>query len=133
MLEVWSLEHREAQHSQDSLDVLAAKYTADLLDEKVSEKELVAACKVASRRWLFFPKMADILKAVDEFRSKPQSPRMESLQIESTTSNHDLPPEELERNRARLKTITDMLSGKLSTDEAVRAVEAQTHIQEFGK
>jgi len=131
-LEVWSLEHREAQHSQDSLDVLAAKYTHDLIEERVCLAELSSACAKASRRWSFFPKMADMLKAVDEHRQRPPERRYNQEQLDDTTSNHDLTPEEIDRNKERMKHITDMLAGKLSMNEAIEAVGKSNHIQEFG-
>ena len=80
MLEVWSLEHREAQHSQDSLDVLAAKYTADLIEGGVDLETLIFSCRASSRRWRFFPKMADILDAIDAYRQSQQLLEMRRME-----------------------------------------------------
>lgn len=130
-MEIWSLEHREAQHSQDSLDVLAAKYTADLIDEGVALKELAAACLKASRRWSFFPKMADILAAVDQYRSNPPPKKITQNQIEDTTSRHDLTPEEIARNKERIGLITGALAGRLTWDEAEKECTRLAHIGHF--
>lgn len=134
-MEIWSLEHREAQHSQDSLDVLAAKYAHDLIEERVSLRELTAACSKASRRWQFFPKMADIMKAVDEHRLNPPCHRYDQAQLGDTTSYHDLTPEEVARNLERIEAIKLVFSPdpekRLSVEEAVAFVESKNHIEEF--
>ena len=132
-MEIWSLEHREAQHSQDSLDVLAVKYAHDLIEEQIGIRELSSACSKASRRWSFFPKMADILKAVDEHRQRPPAPLYEQAQLADTTSNHDLTPEEISRNKERIGEILKMLRKETSVDEAVEAVKSKNHIGEFGR
>jgi hypothetical protein len=127
----WSIRFREAGYANEQLARLSQEYFEDLQSEGVTERQFEAAANSARKRCRFFPKMCDILQAVQEYRERPPQPKGGIEQIESTSSRHDLTPEEVERNKARLKTITDMLAGKLSADEAVRAVEAQTHIEEF--
>lgn len=129
----WSIRFREAGYANEQLARLSQEYFEDLQSEGVTERQFEHAASAVRKRCRFFPKMCDILQAVQEYRERPPQPRSDLAQIEATTSNHDLTPEEIERNKARMKTITDMLAGKLSADEAVRAVEAQTHIEEFGK
>ena len=84
------------------------------------------------KRCRFFPLMADILDAVQQYREAPPQPKINANQIEDVTSNHDLTPEEIERNKQRVAEILSMLAGQKSIDEAVAAVEAKNHIKEFG-
>ena len=104
-----------------------------LVEEGVTQKQFSSGVRHAVKTCRFFPKLADVLAGVQQHRERPPQPKVNTMQIEDTTSQHDLTPEEVERNKERLKTITDMLAGKLSTDEAIRTVEAKTHIKEFGK
>ena len=104
-----------------------------LVEEGVTQKQFSSGVRHAVKTCRFFPKLADVLEGVATYRERPPQPQVNAMQIEDVTSRHDLTPEEIERNKERLKTISDMLAGKLSTDEAIRTVEAKTHIKEFGK
>lgn len=123
----------ESGHNGKTVSRLAVDWLDLLTEEDVTSKQFSAGVRHSVKTCSFFPKLADVLKGVALYRERPPQPNYDLAHIESTTSRHDLTPEEVERNRARLKTITDMLAGKLSADEAVRAVEAQTHIEEFKK
>lgn len=80
----------------------------------------------------FFPKLADVLAGVQQHRERPPQPQINAMQIEDVTSQHDLTPEEIERNKERIGDILQMLAGEMSIEEAVEAVQAKTHIKEFG-
>lgn len=123
----------EAGYNGKTIGLLAADWHNLLTEEWVTQKQFSGGSRHAVKTCRFFPKLADVLAGVQQHRERPPQPQINDMQIEDTTSHHDLTPEEIERNKERLKTITDMLAGKLSTDEAIRTVEAKTHINEFGK
>ena len=68
--------------------------------------------------------MVDILGAVNERRQRHEQTMCGKIMIEGKTSRHDLTPEEVDANRRRVKAITDMLAGKLSIQDAEKAVVA---------
>jgi hypothetical protein len=122
----------ESGHNGKTLQLLADDWYELLADEGVTSGQFEVGIKYAKKNCSFFPKVADIMKGVMSFRENPPAPRYDQNQIADTTSMHDLTPEEISRNKERMKHITDMLSGALSIEDAVRAVEG-TAIKEFGK
>ena len=127
----WSLRF-PSQKSNEHLARLSQEYFEDLKSERVTLKQFEASALIVRKRCRFFPLMADILDAVQQYREAPPQPKINANQIEDVTSNHDLTPEEIERNKQRVAEILSMLKGQKSIDEAVAAVEAKTHIKEFG-
>ena len=97
----------------------------------MTQKQFSSGVRHAVKTCRFFPKLADVLEGVATYRERPPQPQVNAMQIEDTTSQHDLTPEEVARNKERIEDILQMLAGKKSIEEAVEAVEAKTHIREF--
>ena len=128
----WSIRFREAGYANEQLARISHEYHEDLLSEHVTTDEFEDAARAVRKRCRFFPKMADLLAAVeDRRRQQPAAPTASSaIQIEAVTSHHDLTEEEVERNQTRIRAITDMLAGRINMDDAMNAV--QNHeIREF--
>ena len=128
----WSLRF-PSQKSNEHLARISHEYFEDLQSEGVTLKQFEAAALIVRKRCRFFPLMADILEAVQQYRERPPQPQINAMQIEDVTSNHDLTPEEIKRNKERIDEILQMLAGKKSIDEAVEAVRSKTNIKEFGE
>ena len=122
----------ESGHNMTSIGKLAFDWHDLLTEEGVTQKQFSAGIRHAVKNCRFFPKLADVLEGVAKYREAPPQPKINANQIEDVTSNHDLTPEEIERNKQRVAEILSMLKGQKSVDEAVAAVEAKTHIKEFG-
>ena len=128
----WSIRFREAGYANEQLARISHEYHADLVSEHVTTGEFEDAARAVRKRCRFFPKMVDLLAAVeDRRRQQPAAPTASSaIQIEAVTSHHDLTEEEVERNQTRIRAITDMLAGRINMDDAMNAV--QNHeIREF--
>ena len=128
----WSIRFREAGYANEQLARISHEYHEDLVSEHVTTDEFEDAARAVRKRCRFFPKMVDLLAAVeDRRRQQPAAPTASSaIQIEAVTSHHDLTEEEVERNQTRIRAITDMLAGKINMDDAMNAV--QNHeIREF--
>ena len=128
----WSIRFREAGYANEQLARISHEYHEDLVSEHVTTGEFVDAARAVRKRCRFFPKMVDLLAAVeDRRRQQPAAPTASSaIQIEAVTSHHDLTEEEVERNQTRIRAITDMLAGRINMDDAMNAV--QNHeIREF--
>ena len=122
----------ESGHNTTSLGKLAFDWHDLLTEEGVTQKQFSAGVRHAVKTCRFFPKLADVLAGVTKYRETPPQPQTNAMQIEDVTSNHDLTPEEVERNKARIAEILAMLAGQKSIDEAVDAVTSKNHIKEFG-
>ena len=122
----------ESGHNTTSLGKLAFDWHDLLVEEGVTQKQFSSGVRHAVKTCRFFPKLADVLAGVQQHRERPQQPQVNPVQIEDVTSNHDLTPEEVERNKARIAEILAMLAGQKSIDEAVDAVQSKNHIKEFG-
>ncbi len=130
----WSIRHPEAGYTNEQLARIAHEYHEDLVSEGVTAREFEAVAREARKRCRFFPKMVDLLDAAQQHRKRPpEQPASGAIQIEDVTSHHDLTPEEIERNKARVRAISDMLAGRITMDEAIGQVEDNSHIREFGR
>ena len=128
----WSIRFREAGYANEQLARISHEYHEDLVSEHVTTGEFEDAARAVRKRCRFFPKMVDLLAAVeDRRRQQPAAPTASSaIQIEAVTSHHDLTEEEVELNQTRIRAITDMLAGRINMDDAMNAV--QNHeIREF--
>ena len=130
----WSIRFREAGYANEQLARISHEYHEDLVSEHVTTGEFEDAARAVRKRCRFFPKMVDLLAAVeDRRRQQPAAPTASSaIQIEAVTSHHDLTEEEVERNQARVRAITDMLAGKIKMDDAMDVVR-NSEIKEFNK
>ena len=128
----WSIRFREAGYANEQLARISHEYHEDLVSEHVTTDEFEDAARAVRKRCRFFPKMVDLLAAVeDRRRQQPAAPTASSaIQIEAVTSNHDLTEEEVERNQTRIRAITDMLAGRINMDDAMNAVQ-NNEIREF--
>lgn len=122
----------ESGHNSQTLANLAVDWV-DLLDEEgVTQKQFAFGVRHAVKTCSFFPKVADVLKGVREYRERPPATiEPTSTMLTDETSRHNLTPEEVERNRSRVQLIVKALSGQMSFDEAERDVAAMSHIGEF--
>lgn len=127
----WSIRFREAGYANEQLARLSQEYFEDLQSEGVTERQFEAAANSARKRCRFFPKMCDILQAVQEYRERPPLPKGGIAQIESTSSRHDLTPEERRRDKARMKIIMNIAMKKVDKAKGLAAVEKLSHIMEF--
>ena len=130
----WSIRFREAGYANEQLARISHEYHEDLVSEHVTTDEFEDAARAVRKRCRFFPKMVDLLAAVeDRRRQQPAAPTASSaIQIEAVTSHHDLTEEEIRRNKQRIQAITDMLAGKIKMDDAIDVIR-NSEIEEFRK
>ena len=130
----WSIRFREAGYANEQLARISHEYHEDLVSEHVTTDEFEDAARAVRKRCRFFPKMVDLLAAVeDRRRQQPAAPTASSaIQIEAVTSHHDLTEEEIRRNKRRIQAITDMLAGKIKMDDAIDVIR-NSEIEEFRK
>lgn len=125
----------ESGHNSNTLARLAFDWFDLLSEEDVTQRQFSAGIRHAVKTCRFFPKLADVLEGVANYRSNPNTRPLPNgaLQIEEhTATTANLTPEEVERNKARVRSIVAMLSRKITMDDAVKAVESATTIREFG-
>ena len=122
----WSLRFQIAKpYSNEELLFLAEEYLEDLQDEDVSQKQFVYACKVVRKRNKFFPKVADILDAVKEYRENP--PASDSLQLpEDAGQDAPLSAEQARVNAERLAILGKIASGEITYEEGTKRMEQLT-------
>ena len=126
------IHYPESGHNTTSLGKLAFDWHDLLVEEGVTQKQFSSGVRHAVKTCKFFPKLADVLAGVQQHRERPPQPQTNAMQIEDVTSQHDLTPEEVKRNKERIGEILQMLAGKKSIDEAAEAVQSKTHIKKFG-
>lgn len=112
----------EAGHNGASLEILAEQWADLLADEDVSEDEFCWAIRRAKKRCKFFPKPADIMEGVGEYRHNPP-PTVDAAHRLPQESAVCLSPEEIERNKARLEILTLQAANKISPQDAARRME----------
>jgi len=112
----------ESGHNAMSVSELALDWLDLLSEEGVTQNQFSAGVRHAVKTCSFFPKVADVLKGVTIYRETPPAPKNGQAQLESTTSNHAMTPEEIERNKARIQDILSMLRKEKSIDETVASV-----------
>ena len=121
----------EAGHNATSIGKLAFDWHDLLSEEGVTQKQFSAGIRHAVKTCRFFPKLADVLAGVEKYRESPPKPQVNEMQIEDTTSRHDLTPEEIARNKERIGLITGALAGQLTWDEAEKECTRLAHIGHF--
>ena len=98
----------------------------------MTQRQFSAGMRHAVKTCRFFPKLVDVLDGVKGYRECPRPAQATgALQISDSSSQHDLTPEEVARNKERIGEILKMLAGEKSMDEAIAAVEGKTVIKEF--
>jgi hypothetical protein len=123
----------ESGHNGKTLQLLAGDWFELLSSEGVTSGQFTAGIKYSKKTCSFFPKVADVMKGVMSFRESPPAIKHDQQQLTDTTSNHDLAPEEISRNKERIGEILKMLRKETSVDKAVEAVKSKNHIGEFGR
>lgn len=119
-VELWSIEHSEKILS-DAQKVLVAKSLYErLCAEGVTEECFKWASRKAGTFCRFFPKTADVMVQVEEYRKNP--PR-NALAISEATSYHDPTPAEIERNMELIDICKLALCGKITHEEAAQRQE----------
>lgn len=118
----WSIRYREAGYTPDQLEFLTDDYLEDLADEQVTSNQFQEAVKLVRKRCRFFPKVADILEAREKVCRNP-SRYTNNLQIADTSSEHDLTPEEIDKNLERLKILGQVVTGEITPEEGEQMQE----------
>jgi len=108
--------------------MLAADYFEDFSDEHVSSMEFNVGLKAVRKSCSFFPKVKDFLVEIHAYRRSPKyqadvDKARGLLQIEDSSTEHNLTEEEIEHNKERVKAITDLMAGKISMTEALAVTE----------
>lgn len=116
----WSIRFRETIYDNEQLAFLSREYHEDIVDERVTFGQFQAAARLVRKRCNFFPKVADILKAREEIGRNPERFQGggKTTQIEDTTDECDLTPEETERNQRRVNVMTRQIAGDITAEEA---------------
>lgn len=107
----------EAGHNGETIPHLAEQWQDLLADEDVAEPEFRWAMRRAKKRCRFFPKIADIMEGVTEYREHPPA-RIDAAHRLPQESSVPLSPEEIERNKARLEIIGQQAARKITAEEA---------------
>ncbi len=95
----------EAGHTGETIALISEDYFEDLTSEQVALNQFQAAMKIVRKRCKFFPKVADILEAKEEYCRNPERfGGSSTLQIMATSSQHDPTSEELELS-AKIREI----------------------------
>jgi hypothetical protein len=124
----------ESAHNLKTISRLSADWFDLLKEEGVTKRQFSAGMRHAVKTCRFFPKLVDVLDGVKCYREDPTRVQATGApQISDTSSQHDLTPEEIARNKERIGEILKMLAGEKSMDETIAAVESKTHIKEFGE
>ncbi len=112
----------ESGHNGTTLGSVANDYFDDLLSEYVSSNEFKFAIVQVRKKCKFFPKMADILEAVNEYRKNP--PPSKTVRIaEDCGQEAPLTPEQIERNKKRYWILSQISSGRISYEEGTKKIE----------
>lgn len=112
---LWSLRFRETFLTPEEIEILSSEYLEDLESENVSVKQFRWAAKHASKRCRFFPKMADILDAVDMYRANP--PKSDCAAI-SYTPIANATPEQEETGKRAAEIAAYAIKNKIPFEEA---------------
>ncbi len=113
----------ESGHNGTTLGLVANDYYDDLVSEDVSRNEFKYSIIEVRKKCKFFPKMADILEAVNEYRKNP--PPSNTLKIaEDCGEEAPLTPEQEERNNKRIVILSQISSGEISYEEGTKKIEA---------
>ena len=127
----------EAGHNGTTTSKLAVDWFSLLIEDGVTQAQFVAGMRHAVKTCRFFPKLADVLEGVKNYREKPPAPKKSGcLQIEEHTVNGDnLTKEEIERNMKRIEMVKMVYhpdpEKRVTIEEAVALVESVSHIAEF--
>lgn len=116
----WSVRWKEAGYTPEQLKFLIREYAEDLKDEYVSTKEFNYAVRSVRKSCTYFPKMTDILKAVNTYREQPRQISNDQLQIGEHSSLHDMTQEEIEKNRRRIAIAMKVVAKQITPEEGER-------------
>jgi hypothetical protein len=126
----------ESGHNAMSVSELALDWLDLLSEEGVTQAQFSAGVRHAVKTCSFFPKVADVLKGVKIYRETQPALKNGQMQLASTTSNHELTQEEINRNKERIKMIKLVFhpdpEKRVTVEEATAFIEDKIHIKEFG-
>ncbi len=115
----------ESGHNGATIKRLADDYFEDMIDEGVTLRQFERGISAARKTCRFFPKVFELLVLIREDRGRiDQRPTQNRIALPDQTTEHDLTPEEIEKNKKRIKVITDMLAKKLTIEEAEEMVKS---------
>ena len=126
----------ESGHNLNTLGRLSFDWFDLLKEEGVTRPQFSAGIRHAVKTCRFFPKLADVLDGVKNYRTNPPAPRSAALQIEEhTATSNSWTPEEIARNMERIEMIRLVFhpdpEKRVTVEEAVAFVESVGHITEF--
>lgn len=107
-------------HNGASLRLLAGYWRDLLADEDVGDEEFAFALRRAMKRCRYWPKIADILEGVREFRENP--PRIGPERRLAQESVVPLSAEERRRNLRRMAIIGRQARREITAEEAERMI-----------
>ena len=117
VVKVWSVTF-PGSRSDDEKEIITSRFF-DALSSLFSEPEFLDAARAVEKQVEFFPVVKHFLDVRDQvFAARQRHSRTSQLTLPEGTDN--LTPEEIEQSRRKVEIIRDMLSGKLSIDEAER-------------
>lgn len=126
----------ESGHNSNTLGRLAFDWFDLLREEGVTQPQFSAGIRHAVKTCRFFPKLADVLAGVANYRANPPAAvKPTNALLADETSRHDLTPEEIARNLERIEMIKLVFhpdpDKRVSVEEATAFVESVGHITEF--
>ena len=117
----WSIRYREAGYSPGQLEFLSEEYYDDLIDESISSASFKVISRIVRKRCKFFPKVADILEAKEQYCRHPERyVTNNNLQIADTSSELDQTPEEISLSLKLRDLAVRAVTGKMSTNESLQ-------------
>lgn len=117
---MWSLQFRETFLTPEEIEILSVEYLDDLESENVSVKQFAWAAKHVSKWCKFFPKMADILEAVEMYRKNPPESDRKVIAYTPVTG---LTQEQEEKNKDAAKVAIYAIKNKITFEEAQKRLK----------
>ena len=130
VIEIWNVMFSEQTRGEKQLSLLAKAYHSRLVTNGVTPKQLTFLAGKVTDACTFFPKIADILKARSTYGAS-QPGLTPALQVADTSSEHDLTPEEIDKNLERLKIMGQVVTGEITPEEGEQMQEElnqKTHL-----
>jgi hypothetical protein len=110
--------------TDDEKEIISAKFHTALAP-LFNEEEFLDAARAVEKHVEFFPVLKHFLDVRDQvFAARQRKAAGSHKALPEETDN--LSPEEIEQNLEKVQIISDMLTGKLSIDDAVKRQEAIT-------
>lgn len=113
------------QRSTAELAFLSAKYMSHFVGV-FSEEEFQVAVRLVEETVTYFPTPKHILDVKDAAHRMMERKAISRQTLALPEETDTLTPEEIAQNQEKMQVITDMLTGKMTMDEAVARQEKMT-------